>query len=340
MQKTLQQTPENAAVPEKGVPSVAPKNTAAQERTFISRGQKFHKWTTYLGIDWILNATFGVSFSYWGKYSKMGQEKWSRPLTEFFTEKLRPYIKDPVSLAKSADKGNMFMSIIAGGMFTIPPLMVMESRPVKKALSKKYDEIFYGKEVVASDPKFKESYDRIDDQPKKSFITGMISRFIALAPLLAMVLHERTREFSDKIYFNHISSGSETVSRAIGFGPQSFKKVSEAEAKERWKFIHDNVAMDAGLSLPYAGMHAVTYNAVAALFSRWFGRKKDTSSPDGVHESSLAVSSGMQTAEKSLPASQNPMTKEEEAARTCHCAREAARRKDEAERAGAINAIL
>ena len=57
-------------------------------RTKTTAGEHVHKWGTYLSVDWVLNAAAGVSFSYWGKYSQLGQKFWSGPITSGFKKAL------------------------------------------------------------------------------------------------------------------------------------------------------------------------------------------------------------------------------------------------------------
>lgn len=252
-------------------------NTNGRKRPFVSMGEHIHKWGTYLSVDWIFNATVGVAFAYWGKFTESGKKLWSGPISKMFNAILKPIIKDPGSLESSVGKGNMFMSIIAGGMFTIPPLMFLENSKVKKSIVKFFDRMIYGKDKVENDPKFQQAYDEIKEAPKKDFWTGMTSRFAALAPLLAIVLIPKTRDISNKIYFDHVANASETVATKMGFGAEkSFKNVALPEAKQRWKFIHEGVAMDAGLGIPYAILHAFFYN----MFAGFKGKKKPADEPN------------------------------------------------------------
>ncbi len=241
-------------------------NVTADEgpRSFISKGERVHKWGSYLGIDWIFNTLAGVSFAYWGNHTEMGQKLWSKPLTNEFTYALKPLIKNPEYLKASVAKGNLFMSIIAGGMFTIPPLMLLETNKNKRDITQWLDEKIYGKEAVENDPKFAKAYEEIMNEPKKDFASGMLSRGAALAPLLAMIMFTPTRKLTDKIYFDHVAKASESAANKLGFTAEnSFKNVSREVANERWKFIHDGVAMDFGLGIPYAVLHAFFYNKFA-----------------------------------------------------------------------------
>ncbi len=306
--------PEKVAEPPAATPAPEEK-----KQPFITKGQTFHKWSTYLGIDWIFNAYTGVKFAYWGNFSKTGQEKWSGPITNFFTKVLKPIIKNEKQLEKSAGYGNIFMSIIAGGMFTLPPLLVLENNKVKKSLVKFYDKIFYGKERVENDPKFQEAYEAIQEAPKKDFWRGLTSRFAALAPLLAIVLIPVTKKASDKIWFDHVEKASEVTATKMGFSAEkSFKNVAPAEAKERWRFIHKSVAMDFGLGVPYAVLHQFFYDRFVAK-----KHKKDTAA--GLAEPPTLAHDIAEAAQEQpgFAAAENKLT-----SRAGHAARELSRQAD------------
>jgi len=254
---------------------------ASKPRGFVSLGGHLHKWGTYLGIDWIFNTIAGVSFAYWGQFTESGKKYWSGPITGFFTKVLSPIIKDAEQLKKSAGYGNMFMSIIAGGMFTIPPLLILENNHTKRKITEFFDRTFKGNEAVDNDPKFQQAYNEIERAPKKDFWNGITSRFAALTPLLAMVLIPTTKKISNQYWFNHVEKGSEFVAGKVGLSPEKlFPSISAADAQERWKFIHESVAMDFGLGVPYAVMHEAWYNT----FTRVFNKEKTTRyrQPDAV----------------------------------------------------------
>jgi len=263
-----------AAAPETGKDAPAPAH--GEKRAFVSAGEKVHRWGTYLSIDWLFNATVGVAFAYLTKYTDKGKKYWSDPVTEGFTTALKPFIKDAAKLEKSAGYGNMFMSIIAGGMFTIPPLMILEHKKVKKAITQSLDRHIYGKDRCENDPKFQKAYDEIDNAPKKDFSSGMWARGAALAPLLAVVLIPSTKELSNKVWFNHVEKLSDKVAGRMGFSPEkTFAKLPLAEAEKRWKFIHESVAMDLGLGLPYAGLHSIFYNLFASRKAKKQAEKQE-----------------------------------------------------------------
>jgi hypothetical protein len=244
------------------------KHPEKKKRGFISKGEHIHRWTTYLTVDWLFNAFTGVSFAYGGKFSDLGKKIWSGPITGAFEKGAELFTKNKNIIKISGEKGNMFMSIIAGGMFTIPPLMVLEHRKIKKPITHFLNEIIYGEEKVANDPKFQKARDEMDHQPKKDFGSGMWARLWALAPLLAIILIPPTRKVTDKNWFNPIAKGTKALANKIGFSEASFKKLSPAAAKERWDFIHNSAAMDLGLGIPYAILHSVFYNMFASRKAR------------------------------------------------------------------------
>ncbi len=267
-----------------------------------SWGVFIHKWSTYLSVDWLYNAAVGVGFSYGAKYSEIGKKYWSGPITTAFSKALKPFIKNPQQLKSSAGYGNAFVSLIAGGMFTIPVLLFLESKNVKKSVSKYFDELIYGKEKIENDPQFQEAYKAIDEAPKKDFWAGMVSRFAALAPLLAIVVIPTTKKIGNKIWFDHVENASATVAGKFGFSEKSFKKLSASEAKERWKFIHENVAMDFGLGVPYAVLHAFFYNMFAGMFDkRKKNTNKNTSHDENKNELNGNESENMNFAQQSAP---------------------------------------
>jgi hypothetical protein len=244
---------------------IPPQGAPPMDAPLSTVGQNIHKWGTYLSVDWVLNTALGVSFAYATKYTELGKKCWSEPITAGFTKALAPLIKDEVQLAKSAGYGNMFMSIIAGGMLTIPPLLLLENKGVKESIVKSIDKAVYGEERVESNPQLQMSYATMGEAPKKEFGTGMIARFAALAPLLAIVLIPATKKASNAAYFNHVEHSSEALARAVGLSEESLSHVSPQDAAEKWKFIHESIAMDFGLGLPYAGLHSFFCDKIAAI---------------------------------------------------------------------------
>lgn len=270
MSKKAKHSPEyDVGAEEAGV--IAPK----EKDRFVSKGEILHRWTIYLGIDSIWNAISGVAFSYWGNFTQSGKKLWSEPVNKGFEKFLSLFIKNEAQLAKSVGKGYMFASIIAGGaIFTVPPLMVLEKNKVKKPIIEFYDRLIYGKEKSENDPKIRASHEHIGHEPKKGFLIGNVSRYMALAPLLAIVLIPSTQRLSNKYFFRHIEHASDVMARKMGFSPASFKKIPLSEAEVRWQSIHENAAMDVGLELPYAFLHYIFYGMLANMAARWHAKRK------------------------------------------------------------------
>jgi hypothetical protein len=289
---------EMAPAPQSPAPAVA--TTDATAKPFVSAGQRLHNISTYLGVDWLFNAAAGVSFAYWGKVSQAGKKYWSGPIEKGFERILKPVIKNPQSLEYSVHKGGMFLSIIAGGMFTIPPLLFLEKNTVKKSITQTYDRLIYGKDAIDADSKFQTSYEAIENAPKKDFWTGMTSRFAALTPLLLVtVFIPKTRDWADKNYFSRLSDFSEHMAGKIGIKGEKLKAVEVGKTKEgssisAWKFIHDNIAFDAGLGIPYALLHDFFYNA----FSGEKQKKKDAREPKASPSPTITESAPAMTEEK------------------------------------------
>jgi hypothetical protein len=85
----------------------------------------------------------------------------------------------------------------------------------------------------------------------------------------------------------------------MGFSEKSFKSISLAEGKERWKFIHDSVAMDFGLGVPYAVMHAFFYNMFAS-------RKKNAAESNDITETAPGLAASQVSSETSFSEKHKP----------------------------------
>jgi len=263
-----QQNTAIAAAPEQGKSPPAP--AQPKKREFVSKGEQIHQWATYLSVDVVLNAIAGVAFAYWGNYTKVGQKLWKDPVTKASEKVLGLAIKDSESLAASVKNVRGFASIIAGGMlFTIPPLMLLENKKVKKSITQRLDRHIYGKEVCENDPKFQKAYDEIDNAPEKGFVVGNVARYAALAPLLASVMIPGPREVTTERFLEPFGKQLEKLAVKMGATPEKlFKNLSEAERNERWKFLRENAAMDVGFELPYAALHYAFYNMFAGMAAR------------------------------------------------------------------------
>ncbi|MBN8543634.1 MAG: hypothetical protein J0M34_05150 [Alphaproteobacteria bacterium] len=288
---------------------------AQGEKPIVTTGQHIHKWSTYLSVDWVFNTLCGVGFAYGAKYTKIGQKLWSGPIQKIGTKLLNPFFKNDIAkggdesvkafdaLKYSVDKFETFFSIIAGGMFTIPPLMVLEDKKNRIGISRGLDEMIHGKEKVANDPRFEASYKAIEQEPTKDFAAGMTSRFAALAPLLAWVLIPKSWVTKSPIFkpiigartafFGKLGDVVDGTARKMGFSEAKLKdgikldilrdangeiKIGEVavDAKEKFDYITRSATpMDFGLGLPYAGLHAIFYS----MFAGGKEKKPEKNSP-------------------------------------------------------------
>lgn len=270
MDDTTQKNPGENQQQDAGATAIA---QSADKKRFVSFGENAHKWGTYISIDWFLNYATGIAFAMWGKYSKIGQKYWTEPLTKVarsMSENVFRFKPGP-GLESSVGNVIMILSVIAGGMFTIPPLMVLESKPVRKGIVKSLDQMYYGKDEVENDPKFAEAYEAMDHAPKQGFWTGLSSRLAALTPCIATVYFEKPKQLS-KPYFDFIERNSERAYKAVGLNKDRlFKNLPEAEKEARWKFLHDNSAIDFGLEPWYAALHMVAYRGFAKIADMFKG---------------------------------------------------------------------
>ena len=252
---------------------------AKEKAVFKTRGEKIHKWGTYLGIDWLFNATAGATFAYWGNFTESGKKMWSGPITRGFTKLLKTFTKNEAAVSEGAKMGNIFMSIIAGGMFTIPPLMVLEHNKVKKSIVESLDKTLHGPDAIANDERIKQAHEDIANAPKKDFLSGNSSRFAALAPLLTLVLIKPSGEFLQKNLFDHIASGTKFLFNKVGLTEAKlFGKYSAEESAKRWQFLHNGaLGMDLGFGIPYAILHEFFYTKFAGIKAK---KKSDEQAAD------------------------------------------------------------
>ncbi|MDX1974232.1 MAG: hypothetical protein SFT92_01005 [Rickettsiales bacterium] len=243
---------------------------------FVSAGKRIHNEMTYRVIDWLVNSSIGVAFTYWTTRTASGEKYFGKPVAGFFKKVLSPILKEPEALEKGAKWGGMFASIMAGGTAIIPPMMVMENKHNKKAIVRWLDEKIYGKETVAHDPKFEESYRAIDEEPKKSFATGMAARFLALAPLIAWVSLPKLNDPAIKYLYDPIGKASKWVAESIGIRPKKMLVEGTMELVEgnpklpkkfmsNWDFLHRTIGFDFGLTFFYAILHEAAFKALAAV---------------------------------------------------------------------------
>jgi hypothetical protein len=239
------------------------------EKGFVSAGQRVHHWGSYLGVDWIFNGLCGAAFTHWAKETPSGQALWSKPVNWLLGKVLPVFIKEDAALVQATKRGNTFFGLVAGGMFTIPPLMALENKVTRRKIITTVDETIYGKEAVEHDPKFKQSYDALDNEPQKDFTIGMAARFVALTPLVIAILRKDSSDYLDKKVFSKVANLTKSSSEKMGLSAKTFFKSRTPEEADRvWKQAHDNLGTDLSLGIPYAVMHSAAYNTLNKVFGK------------------------------------------------------------------------
>ncbi|MEJ0009676.1 MAG: hypothetical protein WDN72_03615 [Alphaproteobacteria bacterium] len=67
--------------------------TPPEPERFVTFGQRFQKWSTYISVDWVLNYITGMLFSVWGRYTDLGRTYWSGPLRKAATYVCKDVLK-------------------------------------------------------------------------------------------------------------------------------------------------------------------------------------------------------------------------------------------------------
>jgi len=275
-------------------------------KPFVSKGWRVHNTLTYFGVDWILNSMVGVATTYFTQRTKLGNTVFTKPVSGFFKAILSPVLKGDAR-NEGAKWGTMFASIMVGGFSIIPVIMGLENKERKKRMVKWFDEKIYGKEVVANDPKFAESYKRIDEEPEKKFSDGIWSRLIAIAPLISAASWPTTNKPLIKYLYDPIGDATKKVAKGIGIKPKSAywmdPKLGALEhiegdpkiAKQwqsNWDFFHRTIGFDFGLTVFYAIFHEIAYKTLAAMGMKKEKKKASPASPESSENiSSIASSS-------------------------------------------------
>lgn len=250
----------------------------SKEKPFVSKGWKVHNEITYRGVDWLLNSSIGVAFSYWQDRTKSGAKYFGEPVGKAFRFILSPFMKG-AALKEGAKWGTNFAGIMAGGFTIIPIMMAMENKKNKKKIVHWLDEKMYGKDVVASDPKFEESYKKIDEEPPKGFWIGMVSRFIAIAPIITAVSIPAVNTYLDRFIYKPISGITKGLAKHLRIKPNEnmanpLKGALEhidcdarkpKEWMSNWEKLHKLIGFDFGLTIFYAILHEMAYKSMAAL---------------------------------------------------------------------------
>lgn len=238
-------------------------------------GEKIFDEITYRGLDWLLNTTVAVGFAYWTERTHAGRKYFTEPVTHFFKRILKPLVKNPQKLDESAKWGSLFTSIMAGGFTIIPPIMVMEAN--KKPIVKKLDELYYGKERVQNDPVFEQSYKEIEKEPPQDLTTGMIARFVSLAPILAMMM--AIPQTLTKWVYQPIAKRSQWLTDTLHIKPKKLintvQPAKDGTPINDWEYIHQTFGADVSVTLLYSFLHEYTYKYFSDRMNRESGQESN-----------------------------------------------------------------
>jgi len=243
---------------------------------FITGGERIHNEITYRGVDWLLNSAIGVTTAYLIARNKWGKAHIGEPLANFYKKLLKPVLRKENSVNEGAKWGTMLTSIMAGGTAIIPPMMVLENRKIKRKIICWLDEKIYGKDAVKNDPKFEQSYCRIEEEPKQDFLTGMATRFIALIPFFIVNPMPTLNKPLIKYLYDPIGNSTKWLAQKIGIKPGKMLLEGAFEHIEgdpnipkrwqsNWDFLHRTIGFDFGLTVFYSIFHEITYKGLAAL---------------------------------------------------------------------------
>ena len=176
-------------------------------RSFVSAGERVHNEISFRFVDLFLNAACGIGFTFFTHRTELGRKWFTHPVEGFFTRVFTPIFKGAKSLKESVHWGVNFLSIMFGGTVIVPLVMALEKKENKHKIVTAIDKKIYGEETVENDPKFKKSYEEMDNLPKKDFAMGMVARFVALTPLIASTLHGATHGKFTKYWYEPIGKG-------------------------------------------------------------------------------------------------------------------------------------
>lgn len=236
------------------------------EKPFVSKGEKVFDEITYRGVNWLLNAAFGVAFTYWSTCTKAGKRLWGDGVYNAFRKIATPLTKNERSLHNAAEGGRLFAGIIMGGFAIIPILMGLEKN--KKSIVESLDKRFYSEDEL-KDPKFEAAYNTIAQEPEQDFTGGLITRLIALAPILgALTVFPRSLE---RRVFAPIGSISKKAAEILRIQPKGLIENSvkiDNKDMSHWNFIHNTIGADFAMSLAYSLMHEPLYKGYARIFNK------------------------------------------------------------------------
>lgn len=252
---------------------------AKKEEPFKSVGYRVHNELTYRGVDWLLNSTVGVSFTYWSERTKMGEQLFSRPVGKVFETLLTPILKEPDRIKSGSKWGTMLTGILVGGTAIVPIMTYLENKEHKKDFIHAIDKMAYDKERLENDPEFKAQDKRIDEESKKDFKTGIITRYVALAPIIAATLHPETNQQLVKYLYEPIGKVTKYAAEEGHLVPKKVIKALESKGAvemvdkqekyiNNWNFIHRTIGFDFGLTFIYSFLHEITYKAMAGVLDK------------------------------------------------------------------------
>lgn len=239
-------------------------------------GWRIHNEITYRGINWLLNSTIGVAFTYWTVKTESGVRKFSQPVTHFFEERLKSYFKKPENLAEGVSWGTRLLTIMIGGFTIIPLMILMENKTVKKNVVRWLDEKIYGRDEVKNNPAFEESYKKIDEEPRKGFWRGMFARAIALSPLFVICFNSELNKWPARFLYNPLGKMTKWTAEKCGIKPASMIAKTQMVhpdgntslskvPQSNWDYLHQTIGFDFGLTAFYAVLHEIAYKTLASF---------------------------------------------------------------------------
>lgn len=238
-------------------------------------GQIIHNEITYRGLDLFANTAFAVGFAYLAARTKAGQQYFTQPMKKFFTGCMELFTKDKEAQKEGAAWGTRFVSIMLGGSVIIPPVMYLEKKSVKKTIVKDIDEAIYGKDEVASNPRFKEAYDSIDHEPVKDFWTGMAARFAILFPMIIGTMTKSINDPAAKYMYEPTAKASKWVAESMGIKPKGHL-LEVQKGKQNWEHLHETIGFDLSLTAIYSFLHEYAYKSFAGIKARCIKKAEET----------------------------------------------------------------
>lgn len=264
---------------QKDTQAVAPAEApAARKSTPGLLGTKILAW---IGADWILNSTVGVTFAVINKRTKIGRDYIGKPVHNFFSGIAGKFSQNPHTVEKSASWGSDFVSIMVGGFSIIPVVNYLMKAENRVSFARWVDEKIYGKEKVANDPSFAATYDEVYHEPKQSFGIGMAARFLAIAPLITASSYPKINDRLDEHLYKPISRKTKWLAEKLHIKPSGYMlqehdvvKLDKAtgtdhvQKQSNWDFLHEKIGFDFGLTAFYMVLHERACHYLGCMFSK------------------------------------------------------------------------